>query len=415
MAEAHPLPDPEGARVRLLMVTAWMGQGRDEEALATCRLLSRLGEPELRQQARQLLTILEAPSLERPERWSMRLPSLSIQASGDAAPTTARRDDPANRLHRRRRRRDQRSRLRWVCRCGERGAAGHDPVAQRCVRMDVDLTSPAPDRLQLSWEIESSTGQLLPWQRRFEQDLHQRRPDLTVTHPRPGRQRIASRPMPSADFDTLMVQLLQLAGRGASVTLPDPRISLSERNWLVGVDQRLILQLDLRQLPEIPAMTLRLGLNGGQVTQTLRSGELISLDTHNWRWSRLGVGSVGVILLLVLSLVLQDSATAWLRLPGTPLLIKAPGDRDPPPAQRSSGAPPTAPVRAAAAAGTRRGHAEATASGCDRPPAPPGQGRAQATTSPGPGKAAGSAPPERPPPLPSQRRTRLRDAGDRRG
>lgn len=307
MADAHPLPDPEGARIRLLMVTAWMGQGRDQEAVATCRLLSRLGEPELRQQARQLLTILEAPSLERPERWSMRLPSLEIQASGDAAPTTTRR---------------RRSRKPDPPPPPPTGptqppALGFAVVVtvvllamtlllSGCVRMDVDLTSPAPNRLQLSWEIESSTGKLLPWQQRFEQDLHQQRPDLTVTHPRPGHQRIASRPLPSADFDTLLVQLLQLAGGDASVTLPDPRISLSERNWLVGVDQRLVLQLDLQQLPEIPAMTIRFGLNGGQVIQTIRSGELISLDTHNWRWSPLGVGSVGVILLLVLSLLLQD-------------------------------------------------------------------------------------------------------------
>ena len=86
LAEARPLPDPEGARVRLLMVTALMGQGRDQEALTICQLLSRSGEPQLRQQARQLLTILEAPALDRPERWSMRLPPLSIQASVDAAP-----------------------------------------------------------------------------------------------------------------------------------------------------------------------------------------------------------------------------------------------------------------------------------------------------------------------------------------
>jgi len=307
MADARPLPDPEGARVRLLMVTAWMGQGRDEEAVATCRLLSRLGEPELRQQARQLLTILEAPSLERPERWSMRLPSLAIQANGDAAPITARR------------RRSRKPAPPPPPPTGptQSPALGFAVLVTAvllamtlllsgCVRMDVDLTSPAPDRLQLSWEIESSTGQLLPWQRRFEQDLHQQWPDLTVTHPRQGRQRIASRPMPSADFDTLLVQLLQLAGRGASVTLPDPRISLIERNWLLGVDQRLILQLDLQELPAIPAMTIRLGLNGGQATQTLRSGERISLATHNWRWSPLGVGSVGVILLLLLSLVLQQ-------------------------------------------------------------------------------------------------------------
>ena len=59
VAESHPLPDADGARVRLLMVTAWMGQGNDSEAIATCRLLTRRGDPELRQQAKQLLTILE--------------------------------------------------------------------------------------------------------------------------------------------------------------------------------------------------------------------------------------------------------------------------------------------------------------------------------------------------------------------
>ena len=61
LAESRPLPDPEGARIRLLMVTALMGQGRDQEALTICQLLSRSGEPQLRQQARQLLTILEVP------------------------------------------------------------------------------------------------------------------------------------------------------------------------------------------------------------------------------------------------------------------------------------------------------------------------------------------------------------------
>ena len=86
LATSHPVSDPEGSRIRLLMVTAWMGQGREQEAIATCRLLSRAGDPDRRQQARQLLAILEAPSLERPERWSMRLPEMKLNATGSAAP-----------------------------------------------------------------------------------------------------------------------------------------------------------------------------------------------------------------------------------------------------------------------------------------------------------------------------------------
>ena len=81
LAEQHPLNSPEGPGLRLLMITAWMGQGQDEKAIATCRLLSRCRDPKLRQQAKQLLGILEAPSLDRPERWSMRMPQLELNLS----------------------------------------------------------------------------------------------------------------------------------------------------------------------------------------------------------------------------------------------------------------------------------------------------------------------------------------------
>ena len=63
LANAHPLPGQAGAQIRLLMITAWMGQGDETSAIATCRLLSRCQQPEIRSQAKQLLTILESPSM----------------------------------------------------------------------------------------------------------------------------------------------------------------------------------------------------------------------------------------------------------------------------------------------------------------------------------------------------------------
>ena len=306
LAEARPLPNPEGARVRLLMVTALMGQGRDQEALTICQLLSRSGEPQLRQQARQLLTILEAPALDRPERWSMRLPPLSIQASGDAAPVSSRR---------------RRSRKppppppppTGPTRPPALGFAvlvaavllALTVALSGCVRMQADLSSPAPDRLQLAWEIQSSTDQLLPWQQRFDRKLQPLRPDVTVEHPRPGTQRITTAAMPSAAFRSTLTQVFELLSASAGIDLPEPRIRLVERNWLVGVQQRLILQLDLDRLPELPGVDLTLGLNQGQVNQTLRPNEDIDLEASSWRWSPLGLGSLVVTVLLMLSLLLQ--------------------------------------------------------------------------------------------------------------
>lgn len=78
LATTHPINEPEGALIRMLMVTAWMGQGEERRAISTCRLLTRCKDPDLRIRARQLLNVLEAPSLERPARWSMQLPTLEI-------------------------------------------------------------------------------------------------------------------------------------------------------------------------------------------------------------------------------------------------------------------------------------------------------------------------------------------------
>ena len=306
LAESRPLPDPEGARIRLLMVTALMGQGRDQEALTICQLLSRSGEPQLRQQARQLLTILEAPSLDRPESWSMKLPPLSIQASGDAAPAASRR---------------RRSRKPLPPPPPPTGptrppALGFavlvtavllalTVVLSGCVRMQADVRSPAPDRLQLAWEIQSSTDQLLPWQQRFDQKLQPLRPDVTVEHPRPGAQRIITAALPSTTFRSTLTQMLQLLSNSVGIDLPTPRIRLVERNWLVGVQQRLILELDFDQLPDLPGFDLALGLNQGQANQTFDRGESVELEVTSWLWSPLGLGSLMVSILLLLSLLLQ--------------------------------------------------------------------------------------------------------------
>ena len=33
LADVHPISTPEGSEVRFLMITSWMGQGQDEQAL----------------------------------------------------------------------------------------------------------------------------------------------------------------------------------------------------------------------------------------------------------------------------------------------------------------------------------------------------------------------------------------------
>ena len=80
LAKEYPLPSKEGAEIRMLMITAWMGQGDDQQAIALCRLLTKGKESEIKQQAKQLISILEAPTLPRPDNWSITLPNINLSA-----------------------------------------------------------------------------------------------------------------------------------------------------------------------------------------------------------------------------------------------------------------------------------------------------------------------------------------------
>lgn len=124
---------------------------------------------------------------------------------------------------------------------------------------------------------------------------------------------------------------VQAAGE-AGESVPAPRLEVRERNWLVGVDQRVWLDLDLRELPPLPAVDLSIGLEsvraaavrhaepetvqaaiGSRLIWPLRLGSLNRLELRCWRWSPLGLGGCAIALLLPLVLGLQRQAPAGIR------------------------------------------------------------------------------------------------------
>ena len=306
LAEQHPLNSPEGPGLRLLMITAWMGQGQDDKAITTCRLLSRCRDPKLRQQAKQLLGVLEAPSLDRPERWSMTMPQLELNASGSGQTSTMRR--------RRSRRPDPppppptgptRSPAAGFAVLVMAVLLGITLLLSGCVRIEADLDLRGPDRMALTWDVQSSQERPLPWQEQVERDLQREVHGLTIEQTGPGHQHISSRVASSHDLAQQMAAVVAVAGRAAGVSLPAPVLKLEERNWLLGVQQHVQLKVDLSDLPEIPGLDIHLSLNHGRIERTAPSGTTTEVSWQGWRWNPLGLGGLVILLLLMSSLLLQ--------------------------------------------------------------------------------------------------------------
>ncbi|HEY9881376.1 MAG TPA: tetratricopeptide repeat protein [Leptolyngbyaceae cyanobacterium] len=74
---------PLGGEIQTWLVNAYSAVGRQPDAIALCQVLTRHPNLEIRKQARNLLYILQAPSLQRREEWITKIPDLA--SLGDEA------------------------------------------------------------------------------------------------------------------------------------------------------------------------------------------------------------------------------------------------------------------------------------------------------------------------------------------
>jgi hypothetical protein len=323
LAEATPISDNQGAEIRMLLVTAWMGKGDESKALSTCRLLTRCKDPELKTRARQLLDVLEAPSLARPASWSMQLPTLEMDPRVGKRPKL---------FNRRKLRPPPPSPPTGPTRAPAAGFAvlvitvliGLTLLLSGCVRITGDLSIPGPDRVEMAWTIDSRSGLKLPWQDAFSRELRAMHLPWKIRNAGNGHLEVKAPPQNSEEAAALLSQTVEAAGRSAGLVLPAPSLRLEERNWLVGLEQELLLELDLSALENLNELQIAVRLGNQASMRRLESspsvanknakGELIwpltigmqnRLQWSQWRWSPLGLGSVVIVALLVLTASLQ--------------------------------------------------------------------------------------------------------------
>ena len=321
LADAHGASTALGGRIRLLMATALMGQGDSAGAAACCRSLRGCKDLTLRQQARDLEEVLEAPALQRPRNWSVQMPSLgelelvegrSAMGSWRRRPRPEPPPPPPVGA----------TKTPWGFALVAVALLLLTTLLAGCVQVETSLTFPAPGRLQITQTSTSRTGQALPWQRDLAAALGGGSVVVERDH---GRQSLRNRPLPAGQALTWLGQSLERGAALAGVSLPKPELDLRERNWLIGVQQQLELAIDLRAVDSLPGLDLSFrfapldpqaveratprpvqqGPGAKELQWPLEPGALNRLTWRTWRWSRLGLGALAVVLLLALALLLQ--------------------------------------------------------------------------------------------------------------
>ena len=311
------------AEILLLLATARLGQGQAEAALIYCRRLRAHPDASLRAQARELQRVLEAPALERPRDWSLTLPDLG----GTDAAMGRRLAEQV-----RRRRRNQPPPPPAPAVGPTRAPLGFALLVSvlvllalllgGCGAIGAELQFGAAGRLQLQLALQHDGLAAPAWQEQLARDLQAH--GWTQRHSGSAWS-LRSPVLPTQQaLDELRRTIAKAAGL-AGLDLPPPELGVRSRNWLVGIHERISLKLDLRRLPawvpeglslRLEPLTPRAVRHASPQPLSSDTGLIWPLDAGAdnqlvlalWRWSALGLGSVAIAALLMLSLVLQ-----WLR------------------------------------------------------------------------------------------------------
>ncbi len=316
---SYPASTEIGAQLRLLKVTAFMGKGDEQKAIDTCQVLTNNKEAGVRQQAKQLLAILDAPSLPRPSNWSVEIPKIEI--------------DPS-----------LKSSFREIKK--KKKKTNHPPTGPTknldygfsiitlliislitfllsgCVDISTNLSVTGPDRLNISFDIDSFSGKSIPWQIEFSDNLKKEHSVLRI-QTEGSKQHFESPTIRFEETNELLKQITSAAAKTSGFDIKNPEIITNNRNWLIGTRQNFKIYFDLKDFPEIPGLKINITIQDlgkknnlkakpldptfkdSSVFFPLQIGQINQLEFSSWKWNQISVGLILIISITLLSIFLQ--------------------------------------------------------------------------------------------------------------
>ena len=308
-----------GSQLRLLEVTAYMGRGNEQKAIAICKALIDSKEAKVRQQAKQLLTILEAPCLPRQENWSVEIPKMDMEQSLKSSF------------------RKQKQKKKKVKPPPTGPTKNLDFgfsiitlliillitfLLSGCVDISTNLSITGSDRLKISLDIVSNSGKLIPWQIEFADNLAKENSILKI-QTEENKQHFESPTILFEEGNELLKQIASVASKASGLNIDKPEIITNNRNLIIGTRQNLKIYFDFRDLPKIPGLKLNLifhelGKKNNFKTEPiepiykkgftlipLKTGQINYLEVSYWKWNKMTMGIILIISLTFMSILLQ--------------------------------------------------------------------------------------------------------------
>ena len=309
-----------GGQIRLLIVTAYIGKGDEQKAINISKALINNKKENVRQQAKQLISILEAPNLPRPSNWSVEIPKIKMEPSVETSFRKTKKKKKERINH------PQTGPTKSL-------DFGFSIITliiilvltfflSGCVDMSTNFSITGPDRLKISLDIDSNSGEAIPWQKEFVDNLTKEHSILRI-QTYEDKQHFESPTIRFSEANRLLEQIASVASKTSGFNIHKPEIITNNKNWIIGTNQNFKIYFDLSEVPKIPGLKINIIIHGignknnfktkpleptfkqGLTFFPLEIGMINELEISNWKWNQISVGLILIIALTLLSLSLQ--------------------------------------------------------------------------------------------------------------
>ena len=307
-----------GGRLRLLMITAYMGKGDELKAIDICRSIVNNKKDNVRQQAKQLLSILNAPNLPKPSNWSVEIPKIEMEPSLKSSF-----------------RQEKKKEKTYYPPTGPTKNLGFGFsimtlfifllltfILSGCVSISTNLSVKGPDRLKISLDIASNSSEPIPWQQEFKENLTKKN-SFIKAQTNENKQHFETPIIRFEEANELLNQISSVASQTSGFKINKPKLISNNKNWIIGTRQNLRIYFDLRDIPKIPGLNIHIVVHdigdknilktkptehtykNGSVFFTLEIGQLNQLEVLDWKWNQISIGMILIVILTTLSIALQ--------------------------------------------------------------------------------------------------------------
>ena len=308
-----------GAQLRLLKVTACMGKGDEQKAMDICQELINNKDATIRQQAKQLLSILDAPCLPRPSNWSIEIPKIEMESSLKLSIGKTKK---------------------------KKKKANHPPTGPTknldfgfsiitllivliitfllsgCVDISTKISVTGPDRLNIALDIDSLSGKSIPWQMEFSDGLAKEH-SFSKVQDEGSKQHFESPAIRFEEANEFLKKIASLASKASGLNIKSPEIITNNTNWFIGTKQHLKIYFDLEEIPKIPGLKINITMQeigsknnfktkpqqpafkDGSMILDLKIGQINQMEVSYWKWNKISVGLILIISLTLLSIFIQ--------------------------------------------------------------------------------------------------------------